>query len=84
MLELKIDNKQKKINVNMLLKGETEPIEINITKYDIEKENGETKLCIKNGSSSRPWIDAILKNVVIDQKFNVPPKAVDFLNQFLG
>jgi DNA-binding protein YbaB len=82
MLELNFDPKEKKLRLKILLSGEKEPIEININKYIIEKEE-TTKIKILEASSDRLWLNASLKNFVIGKSFNVPDKAIQYIEEFL-
>ncbi len=83
-MELKLDSKAKTAKVKVLLKGESEPIEITVDKYKTGKKNGTSYLHVIEASSDRLWIDAALRNFVIGKDFNVPDKAADYMEDFLG
>jgi hypothetical protein len=55
VLTLKIDSSNKTIDVDVLLKGETEPIKIRVGQYEIRKE-GKPGLALTNIQTSRPWM----------------------------
>ena len=80
VIELKIDNKSKRISVKALLNGETDPIEVNVEEYDLQGDS----ITIKKISSDRAWVNAALGNFVAGKSFTLPPKSVDFINDFLG
>ena len=84
MLELKLDNKAKTARVKVLLKGESEPVEIVVNKYELSKGNGKSSLRILKASSDRLWLDAALRNFVVGKDFNIPEKASDYMEDFLG
>jgi hypothetical protein len=84
MVELKIDNKKKCIIASILLKGEDSPIGIRVGKYEIIKNGSSRSVIVKDAGSDKAWLNAVLKNFVIGQAFDVPTKGIDFLNDFLG
>ncbi len=84
MIEFKIDNKGRKISAEVLLKGEASPIKINVDEYELIKDEGSSKIIIKDAGSGREWIDAALRNFVVGKSFKLPEKSIDYINEFLG
>ena len=72
MIELKIDNKKRKVTASVLLNGESSPIQICIDGYEIDKTDSSASVLVKNATSDRAWLDAVLKHFVIGKPFNVP------------
>ncbi len=83
MLDLQIDKQNKNIKVSVLLKGEDSPISINVDKYEIEKTADSAEIKVINASSSKPWIDAGIRNFLVGKQFAIPAKAIDFIDDFL-
>lgn len=65
MVNLKIDSKNKNIELGVLLKGEKENITLRIKKYEIVSSDGSYSIKFKNVSASREWIEVLIKKVVI-------------------
>ena len=80
VIELKIDNKEKRISVKALLNGEATPIEVEVEEYELHNDSIE----IKKVSSDRAWVHAALSNFIAGKSFPLPPKSMDFINDFLG
>ena len=77
MLELMIDNKTKKVTVSVLLKNEESPIKVTVDKYEFVKSDSRASVVIKEASSDKAWLDAVLKNFVVGRPFAIPSKTVD-------
>ena len=69
---LDIDSRQKKISLEILLKGETTPIRVDIDSYEVTKSAEGTWLTIRSARASREWTDAVLKEFVIGAPQKVP------------
>jgi hypothetical protein len=80
VIELKIDNKEKRIYAKALLNGEMEAIEIEVENYELHNDRIE----IKKVSSDRAWVNAALKKFVAGKSFTLPSGSIDFINDFLG
>jgi hypothetical protein len=65
MINLKIDSKNKNIELEVLLKGEKENIFIKIEKYEIVSMDGSNAIKFKNVTASREWIEVLIHNVAI-------------------
>jgi len=84
IIELAIDGRNKKVIISILLRGETLPIEVRIDEYEIIKTDLSTSVIVKNASSDKVWLNAILKNVIVGKPWDVKNKGADFLNDILG
>ncbi len=65
MVNLSIDSENKKIEFEVLLKGEKESVSIIIDKYEIIKKNDDKFIKFNKISVSREWVDVLLENVVV-------------------
>ena len=83
MLNLSIDSKTKRIRLEILLKGETEPVQITIDEYQITSSGGADFLLIKQASASREWINALLQDFAIDRKLPLPDKYRNMVKSVL-
>lgn len=83
MLSLSIDSKTSRIQLEILPKGETQPITITIDEYQLTNEAGADLILIKKASASREWIDAILQDFAIGKTIPLPAKYAHFLKSIL-
>ena len=74
MLELNIDNRNKKIHAVIELKGEENPIAINV-QYELNIEKGTDEVLVKANSItiSREWLHVIAQEV-IGKEFSIKGK----------
>lgn len=83
MLNLAIDSKTKKIRLEILLKGESEPVAITINEYELTSAGGADFFVIKQASASREWINALLQDFAIDRKLPLPAKYGNIVKSVL-
>jgi hypothetical protein len=83
MINLSIDSKNSKIRLEVLPKGETEPIAITIDEYQLTTLNGAPQLVIKRASASREWIDALLKDFAAGKTIPLPEKYANMIKTVL-
>ncbi|MFP4471957.1 MAG: hypothetical protein ACLFPE_14845 [Bacteroidales bacterium] len=72
MLEFKFDPNRKYLHLNVLLAGETEPIDIEVTDYDLTRQDGTLAIVVRQARCDREWINILLQKMVIDKPFEVP------------
>ena len=65
MVNLKVDSKNKNIELEVLLKGEKESIFINIEEYEVIHNDDSNYIKFKNMSASREWIEVLIQNIAI-------------------
>jgi hypothetical protein len=75
MTELSIDTKKRRICVRLELLGEVEPIEVEITKYNLKNKDSGARLTIEEATASREWLAVALREFVVGQSINLPAKA---------
>jgi hypothetical protein len=73
--ELSIDTKTKRVRLRVELAGETEPIEVEITRYHLRSSERGARLTVEAATASRAWLDTALQQFVVGQTFPVPAKA---------
>jgi len=75
MTELSIDTKRRHVRVRLELRGEAEPIEVEITKYSLDNEDSPARLTIEEATASREWLAVALREFVVGRTIDIPPKA---------
>jgi hypothetical protein len=83
MLNLSIDSKTKRISLEVLLKGETQPITVKIDEYELTTAAGADFILIKKVSASREWIDALLQDFAIGKTIPLPTKYASMVKSLL-
>lgn len=81
--ELKIDSKKKNIDLVVSLKGEIEPLSINIQNYKFFEENNKTFIILNQIYFSREWMNLSAEDYVIGKKFEIPPKISGIVKTIL-
>ena len=79
MTELSIDTKKRRVRVRLELVGEAEPIEVEITKYNLENKDSGARLTIEEATASREWLAVALREFVVGRTIDLPAKAVALL-----
>jgi hypothetical protein len=75
MTELSIDTQKRHIRVRLELVGETEPIELEITKYNLKNNESVARLTIEEATASREWLNVALREFVVGRTIDIPAKA---------
>ena len=73
--ELAIDTREKTLRVELALKGETSPIEINVGAYEVSEKGGKVFLKVRKLKSSREWLTAALNKYAAGQAIEMPHAA---------
>lgn len=75
MTSLQIDSAKKTASLELDLKGETQPLRITISRYQVTREGGRSFIEIKELNTSREWVTSLARQLVKDKKFAVPEFA---------
>jgi len=75
MTELSIDTKKRRVRVRLELLGEAEPIEVEITKYNLKNKDSGARLTIEEATASREWLAVALREFVVGRTIDIPAKA---------
>lgn len=65
MVDLRIDSKNKNIELEILLKGEKENIIVKVDRYEVIQKDDSSYIKFNNISASREWIEVLIHNVAI-------------------
>ena len=80
---LRLDSGAKTIKLEVELKGETAPLQIEITDYEISQDGDRYFAIVKAIRTSREWLTALVENQLRDRRFELPAKAGRLLMQAL-
>lgn len=70
--ECEVDTDNNRVWVSCLLKGDSAPTEASIERYEIVREEDGSYIRLKQFSSSREWLTAILDRYLLDKQFRLP------------
>ena len=72
MTALRIDTKNKKAALDLELKGETLPLNVNVERYELTTVGDKTFIEIVEINTSREWVNVLARDFLQDKKFEVP------------
>lgn len=77
MTDIHIDSANKSIRVTLELAGEIQPLEIEISPYEILQQDGGTFLRLGGIRTSRAWMNEVIANFLPEEKrtVKIPPAA---------
>jgi hypothetical protein len=84
VLDVKLNTRERNVQLSIKLKGETDPITVNIGKYTLIKEDAQLWVTVDSQSieASREWLTLLLQDQAGRQRLPIPQKyawAVEFL-----
>jgi hypothetical protein len=79
VLRLQIDSKAKSIDIEILLKGEKEPIHVTVNHYEMIEEKGRWYLLAREIVTSREWINAVAESLLAGQRLEIPERYAKML-----
>jgi hypothetical protein len=79
LTRLKLDTSNHSIEAELDLKGETQPVRIQVQEYDLLDESGKSFFVIKIIQTSREWLTVLARDFAVGRKFEVPESVRSFL-----
>ena len=73
---LKLNTKDKKIELTVGLKGELEPLQVIVHRYEIKEIEEKYYLVAHDIETSREWINLVANEYLYNEKFEIPQKYV--------
>lgn len=70
--DLRISSREKSIAVELQLIGEELPVSIHVERYRITGKSGEYSLIVERVTASRPWLQNLLQDLLLDKPVSVP------------
>jgi hypothetical protein len=71
--DLSLDTAHRRAQFRFVLRGEREPIDVDVRKYDVA-DDGDW-LTVVDAVASREWLTAALQQFAIGRRFPIPHKA---------
>lgn len=70
---LEIDSASKRLRISLVLEGEREPIVVEASGYTVTSEGGKYYLEVRGITSSRPWAQTLIRDLVEAKRICLPP-----------
>jgi hypothetical protein len=80
MIKFNLDSKAKCIELELMLKGEKEPLYVKVKRYELSREGGRYYLIAEDIVTSRAWINTVAEQYLHGQKFEIPEMYAKLLN----
>lgn len=74
IIAFKIDSKDGSFLIELMLKGESLPIRIEINKYEFIKHEDYTSVIIYSLTANREWMQTIMDFALLNKEFKLPKK----------
>ncbi|MCI0746655.1 MAG: hypothetical protein L0Y58_14740 [Verrucomicrobia subdivision 3 bacterium] len=83
VLDIKLNSDAGELDVTIELDGELEPLRIHIQEYELIEEGDRLKIVIRKADTSRKWVTALIRDLVLDRRFELPPEVAKTVARFL-
>ena len=83
LLELALNSRQNTASIKMLLRGETEPVTIDIQEYELVQAGTGSYLTVKRATASREWLTALLRTFLLGRRLDLPEKYASYAKLLL-
>jgi len=80
---LRLNSSEKSAAITLVLKGETQPVEIKIGKYELIPEAGKVYLILRDVTTSREWLTTLAQDHLVGKKFELPEQAASYAGKLL-
>jgi len=79
MLKFNLDSKTKTIELEIMLDGEKEPLNVKVNSYKLTQEDDKYYLVANDIVTSRAWINTVASQYLSGQKFQIPSEYAQML-----
>jgi hypothetical protein len=80
---LQVNSQARTMKMSLELKGETVPVELELTGYEIAEEQGRYFALAKGVRTSREWLTALARDQLCNRRFELGPKVGPLLMKVL-
>jgi hypothetical protein len=77
--DLSLETGRRRAELHLALRGEAEPIHLEVRRYDLERIDGADWLTVVEAVASREWVSAALQQFAVGRRFPIPSKAATVL-----
>lgn len=80
VLDIRLDSRDRRIEIDMLLKGESAPVSIRIENYEIVSEGQRHFITCSDIQVSREWMRMLAHDLILGRRFEIPSKYARLLD----
>ena len=81
--EFKIDSRQGSASVQIRLKGEPEPVTLQVQEYQLLSNESGQFITLHRASASREWLNLALRDFVLGRPFPIPEAYAGYAKMIL-
>jgi hypothetical protein len=83
IIDIRLDSNDRRIEIEMLLKGESAPVSIRLENYEIISEGHRHFITCRDIHVSREWMKMLTDDLIRDRRFEIPSKYARLLDIIL-
>ena len=80
---LKLDSSMKNLDLEVELRGETSPVQLQIRGYEIKESGGRYFATAREVHTSREWLTRLAADRLANQQFEIPANVGSMLMKYL-
>jgi hypothetical protein len=84
LLDFNFSSRDRTVEMHVLLKGEHERLTVHVNDYELVRRNDGDFIVVKNARASREWVNAVLRNFVINKPHKIPEQYASMARMVLG
>lgn len=82
--QFKLNSRERSIEFHVLLKGEREDLAVFIDEYELLQKGADDYVTIKRARASREWVQAVMRNFMINQPHKIPSQYSSMVKMVLN
>jgi hypothetical protein len=83
MLDFKIDSMNKKIDLKIILAGESEPLFVTINEYEFLETDNDSFIVVRKIVTSKEWMNLLIEDFLKEKKIQIPAKYTGLMKMVL-
>ncbi len=84
VLAFKIDSKDRSFLIELMMKGETLPIVVDIKSYEFIQHDGFTSVVMYEMATNREWMQTLMDMFIVNKEFELPAKLNGPIRTFMS
>ncbi|HPD21029.1 MAG: hypothetical protein ACOX3E_04550 [Desulfomonilia bacterium] len=81
--DITLDSHARKIEIEVLLEGESSPIRVSINRFDIVFEGEEAMVIFRDIAVSRAWMKTLAEDILVGKPLKIPHKYAKLLDKII-
>jgi hypothetical protein len=78
-----LNSRQNAASFEVLLKGETEPITVDVQEYQLIQDSTGSYVAVTRVNASREWLTSLLQDFVVGRRLAIPRKYASYAKMLL-